>query len=72
MRGFSGEIQDFGRLFVNLQVQRHRADYDPAASFDRATVLLLVAQAEQHIIGLENTDAADRRDFAIYVLFRDR
>ena len=72
MRGFSGEIQDFGRLFVNLQVQRHRVDYDPTASFDRATVLLLVSQAEQHIIALENAAPADRRDFAIYVLFRDR
>ena len=72
MRGFPREIQDFGRLFGNLQVQRHRADYDPAASFDRATVLQVVAEAEQHIIGLENAAPADRRDFAIYVLFRDR
>lgn len=72
MRGFPREIQDFGRLFVDLQVKRHRADYDPAARFDRATVIQLVAEAEQHISGLENAAAADRRDFAIYVLFRDR
>ena len=72
MRGFSRAIQDFGQFFVDLQVQRHRADYDPAASFDRTTVLQLVAEAEQHIIGLENAAPADRRDFAIYVLFRDR
>ena len=72
MRGFPREIRGFGRLFVNLQFQRHRADYDPAASFDRTTVLLLVTEAEQHIIGLENAAPADRRDFAIYVLFRDR
>ena len=72
MRGFPREIQDFGQLFGNLQVQLHRADYDPAASFDRATVLQVVAEAEQHIIGLENAAPADRRDFAIYVLFRYR
>ena len=72
MRGFPREIQDFGQFFVDLQLQRHRADYDPAASFDRATVIQLVAEAERHIIGLENAAAADRRDFAIYVLFRDR
>ena len=72
MRGFPREIQDFGQFFVDLQVQRHRADYDPAASFDRTTVLLLVAEAERRIIALENAAAADRRDFAIYVLFRDR
>ena len=72
MRGFPREMQDFGQLFVDLQAQRHRADYDPTASFDRATVLQLVAEAEQHIIGLENATPAACRDFAIYVLFRDR
>ena len=72
MNGFPREIQEFGRLFVDLQLQRHRADYDPTASFDRATVIQLVAEAERHIIGLENAAPADRRDFAIYVLFRDR
>lgn len=72
MNGFPREIQDFGQFFVDLQLQRHRADYDPTASFDRATVIQLVAETERRIIALENTDAADRRDFAIYVLFRDR
>ena len=72
MRGFPRKIRGFGRLFVNLQLQRHRADYDPTTRFDRTPVLLLVAEAERHIISLENAAPADRRDFAIYVLFRDR
>ena len=72
MRGFPREIRGFGRLFVNLQVERHRADYDPTARFDRTTVIQLVAEAERRIIALQNAAPADRRDFAIYVLFRDR
>ena len=72
MQNFPSAMQDFARRFVALQALRHAADYDPAATFDRPGITQLVAEAEQHISGLENADAADRRDFAIYVLFRDR
>ena len=72
MQNFPSAMQDFARRFVALQALRHAADYDPAATFDRPGVTQLVAEAERHISGLENAAPADRRDFAIYVLFRDR
>ena len=72
LQKFPLAMQRFARLFVDLQALRHAADYSPAATFDRPAVTQLVAEAEQHIIGLENAASVDRRDFAIYVLFRDR
>ena len=72
MSEFPAELRIFGRLFVQMQDQRHRADYNPDADFSRAQVMLLVDEVEDAITRLERASAADRRAFAIYVLFRLR
>lgn len=72
MRDFPSEIQDFGRRFVFMQRQRQQADYSPDATFARDRVLQLITEVEDSVITLENTLAADRRAFAIHVLFRRR
>ncbi len=72
MSAFPSEIQDFGRRFVFMQRQRQQADYSPNATFDRDRVIQLITEVEDSVITLENTPAADRRAFAIHVLFRRR
>ena len=72
MGSFPAEIQDFGRLFVRLQSQRHSADYDPYARLARADVMRLIEATGEAIARFENTAAADRRSFAIHVLLRLR
>ena len=47
--GFPVEIQDFATSFVQLQVQRHAADYDPYRHFSKQEVLDLIAEAEAAI-----------------------
>ncbi len=72
MGSFPAEIQDFGRLFVRLQSQRHSADYDPYARFSRANVMRLIEATGEAIARFENAAAVDRRSFAIHVLLRLR
>ena len=72
MSRFPLEIRRFGRLFVELQRERHLADYDPGITFNRTRVMQLVDQAVSIIDGFEAADRGQRRDFAIYVLFRRR
>ncbi len=69
---FPPEIQDFGRLFVTMQRERHIADYDPDAAFSRGDVLSLIDETENVIIRFEEADGRDRRAFAVFVLFRLR
>ena len=66
------EIRDFGRLFVFMQGQRNYADYDPSARFSRQSVAQLVDESDGTITRFEDTSAADRRAFALYVLLRIR
>ena len=72
MSRFPPEIQDFGELFVELQRERHHADYDPGVTFDRSRVMQLIDRAVSIIAGFEAADRGQRREFAIYVLFRRR
>ena len=72
MNRFPLEIQFFARQFVAMQNQRQRADYSPTATFSRERVMLLIGEAGDAIDSLENATAADRRAFAIHVLFRRR
>lgn len=72
MQTFPPEIRNFGLLFVEMQRQRHRADYDPTEAFAREHVLQFIAQTEQAVVGLEQCASADCRSFALYTLFRPR
>ena len=74
MNRFPPEVQNFGEAFVNMQLLRHTADYDPdpEASFIRAEVLQRIEDSEEAIQELENAPIRDRRAFAIHVLLRIR
>ena len=72
LTGFTAAIEDFGRSFVVLQEERHRADYDPNAEFTRADTLHLIDRAEAAIIEFGAADQTERKAFAAHVLFRVR
>ena len=72
MRRFPSEIRDFAALFVLMQEERHRADYDPDTSFYKVYVRIRIKQAAIHIRRFNRAPAKDRRAFAVYVLLNLR
>lgn len=71
-RLFPDEIRNFASLFVDLQDQRHRADYDPLAVFYKSDVERFILDARAVLREFENADRRERRSFAVLVLFRSR
>ena len=69
---FPEEIQDFGRLFVGVQRERHSADYNPDARFSRSDVIQMVEETAGTIARFNRDAIRDRRAFAVYVLFNLR
>ncbi len=55
-----GALRNVARTFVELQEQRHLADYDLSENFTRAEVLALVHQAEQALTQFNALTQADR------------
>jgi uncharacterized protein (UPF0332 family) len=72
MSRFPQAIEDFGNLFVDLQTERHKADYDPNHRCNRSDVNSSIAAAETVIKGLAATTIKDRRALAAWVLLKDR
>ena len=72
MRSFSVEIRDFASHFVDLQDQRHQADYDPVATFYKSDVQRLIVDMRAVLKEFERADRRERRSFAALVLFRGR
>ena len=70
--GFLADVQDFANSFVQLQEERHRADYDPDARYSRAEAQLLISNAEQAISGLRRSRRPDLRAFSALVLLKKR
>ena len=72
MKHFQPEVQYFAETFVILQDTGRRADYALEGSYYQLNVLANIDRAEDAIAQFERADARDRRDFATYVLFRQR
>lgn len=72
MGRFPQAIQDFGNLFVDLQAERHKADYDPHYRCKRSDVAASIAGAESAIRALSAARIRDRRALAAWVLLKDR
>ena len=70
--GFPGKIQNFAGAFSEMQQHRHRADYNPDATFVKADVMQLIDYAENAILSFQQVPARDRRAFAVYVLLPAR
>ncbi len=59
-------------MFVMMQSERHKADYDPGIILYRSDVMWLIDEAERTMTRFKDTAPADRRAFATHVLFRQR
>ncbi len=68
IRRFPTAIQDFARVFSDMQSKRHAADYDPYLTFAKSDVSQHIATAAAIIALFNATPARDRRAFAVYVL----
>ena len=55
-----------------MQQERHDADYDPEAAFQRNEGIDLIDETEEVITDLDGVPNRDRRAFSVYVLFRLR
>ena len=71
-RSFPEEIQNFADVFVRLQNQRHRADYDPNARYRRKDVLLMVELAEIAMRRFKAAPRKHRRAFVVWVTSRHK
>jgi hypothetical protein len=71
-KGFPTQIVNFADAFVNLQELRHRADYDPEASFKRSQVVNHIGVARSAVNAIRSAPIRDRRAFAIHILLAYR
>ena len=62
----------FAKTFVQIQEQRHRADYAPGAVFGKSEVAQRINDVEDVIKRFEKESMANRRAFSAYVLFKSR
>lgn len=69
---FPQAIQDFANAFVELQIERHAADYDPLHRVVRSEVKAEIDRAEQVIKDFKNEPTKDRRAFAAWVTLKNR
>lgn len=69
---FPQDVQDFATTFVELQIKRHSADYDPHASFTKSEVETDISKAETAINAFSRVPIKHRRAFCAWVLFRHR
>ena len=72
MKAFPKEIEDFGNVFVSLQVKRESADYDPSFRVTRSEVLTDIDLAEIAISSLKSVGMKDRRAFAAWITLVNR
>lgn len=69
---FPKPIEDFANAFVQMQIKRHGADYDPTMRYARSEVMQDIDNAETAMLGYLGENKKDRRAFSAYVLFRTR
>ena len=71
---FHADIQDFAETFVELQVQRHEADYNPnpATPLTRTQTMRNTQRARDAIQAFLAAPPQERRRFATHLLFARR
>lgn len=71
--GFSSGLRFVAKWFVVLQQARHRADYDPSATFDRTEALELLRRVEDSFVAWRTVRAHDEANvFLAAFLFAGR
>jgi len=69
---FGQEVGSIATAFINLQTQRHRADYDPTVSFKRSDVELSIGLASAALDALRRAPSTEREVFLTFLLLRGR
>ena len=69
---FPQGIQDFADLFMTMQTLRHKADYDPFATFSKSDALTAIGSAKSAIDDLNGTGNRHKAAFAAIMLFNVR
>ncbi len=69
---FPRSLKDCAIAFVQSQLARQDADYDPIHRLSRTDAILAVDRAEDAIRKLRSADTKSRRAFAVHVLVRKR
>ena len=72
IRKFPEDVEDFANTFVELQEERHRADYDPSAYFNNTEVSADIDLVDRTIAGFTSAPTKHRRAFCAYIPFKDR
>jgi hypothetical protein len=72
MRRFPKPIEDFANMFVQTQIKRFSADYDPSSKFTRSEVTTEIDAVEAAIVAFHTTSMKDRRVFAAWVTIKSR
>lgn len=72
LRRFPIEVQEFANQFVDMQEKRHKADYDPHATFPKLIVEQDIEATDRAIRSFQQVPIKDRRAFAVYVLLTIR
>jgi len=67
---FPQDIQDFANHFVQMQIKRHNADYDPDEKFYKSAVTLDLFITDLIIHAFNRVPIKDRRAFAAFVLLK--
>lgn len=69
---FPSSIRSCAMTFIDLQMARHAADYDPEFRVSRATARSLIELAKRAIADLREASPKDRTAFAIMLVFKKR
>ena len=72
MNEFPADIQDFASKFVELQLNREKADYDPSFSLTRHDVITVIDAAAAAITKLECANIKHQRVFAVWTVMQFR
>ena len=72
MAHFPAAIQEFGDTFVEMQGNRHEADYNPHARFAKPFVMSAIDNVERVIAGFKNAGREDLRALALCIFFKPR
>jgi hypothetical protein len=72
MQHFPQPIQDFADMFVQMQLKRHDADYDPNFKAYKSAVITDLFTVVAAVHAFERAPKKDRRAFAAFVLLKQR
>ncbi len=64
----SDDLKTVAKIFVSLQQNRHAADYDTVARFQREATLVLVNEAGTLIETWDKIPAGEQRTFFLFLL----